>query len=92
MYLTKPILNSNRIFHRFLFWLSGGITPSIERSDMTGHLKTTLFKIAEQLEALSVDLEDKRLFWVQFSLQGESAIASCDYNGNVLHVTHQPLR
>lgn len=68
------------------------MTPSIQRSDMTGQEKTTLVKIAEQLNALSIDTEDKTLFWVQFGLQGESTIASCDYNGNDLHIIDQPLR
>ncbi|KAM3612867.1 uncharacterized protein V6R79_015905 [Siganus canaliculatus] len=68
------------------------MTPSIQRSDMTGQMKTTLIKIAEQLKALSIDREQKRLFWVQFGLLGESAIASCDYSGNVLHIIDQPLR
>lgn len=81
-----------RIFCRFLFWLSGETTPSIQRSDVTGQMKTTLIKIAEQLKALSIDREEKRLFWVQFGLQGESAIASCDYNGNALHIIEQPLQ
>ncbi|KAL6117260.1 egf [Pungitius sinensis] len=77
--------------NRFLFWLSGGMSPSIQRSDVTGQMKTTLIKIAEHLGALSVDREDKRLFWVQFGPQGESAIASCDYNGNGLHIIDRPL-
>lgn len=77
---------------RFLFWVSGGISPSIQRSDVTGQMKMTLIKITEQLRALSIDRADKRLFWVQFGLQGESAIASCDYNGNVLHIMNLPLR
>lgn len=68
------------------------MTPSIQRSDVTGQMKTTLIKISEQLKALSIDREDKRLFWVQFGLHGESAIASCDYNGNVLHIIDQPVR
>ncbi|KAM9849644.1 pro-epidermal growth factor [Aulostomus maculatus] len=78
--------------NRFLFWLSGDTTPSIQRSDVTGQMKTTLMKLAEQLQVLSIDREDKRLFWVQFGLQGESAIASSDYNGNFLHIIDQPLR
>ncbi|TMS17199.1 Pro-epidermal growth factor [Larimichthys crocea] len=68
------------------------MTPSIQRSDTKGQKKTTLIKIAEQLKALSIDREEKRLYWVQFGLQGESAIASCDYNGKVLHIVDQPLR
>ncbi|XP_031722719.1 pro-epidermal growth factor [Anarrhichthys ocellatus] len=90
-HLTQPNSINVDPANRFLFWLSGGITPSIQRSAVTGQMKTTLIKIAEQLEALSIDREDKRLFWVQFGLQGESAIASCDYNGNVLHIVDQPL-
>ncbi|KAM8909337.1 pro-epidermal growth factor isoform 2-T2 [Spinachia spinachia] len=77
--------------NRSLFWLSGGMSPSIQRSDVRGHMKTTLIKIAEHLGALSIDREDKRLFWVQFGPLGESAIASCDYNGNGLHIIDQPL-
>lgn len=59
---------------------------------MTGQMKTTLIKLAEQLEALSIDHKDKRLFWIQFGLQRESAIASCDYKGDGLHIIDQPLR
>lgn len=77
---------------RFLFWLSGGITSSIQRSNLTGHAKTSLIKINGQLKALSIDHKDKRLIWVQFGLQEESAIGSCDYDGKVLHVIDQPLR
>ncbi|KAM9356664.1 pro-epidermal growth factor [Symphorus nematophorus] len=91
-HLTQPSSITVDPTNRFLFWLSGGTTPSIQRSDVTGQMKTTLIKIAEQLEALSIDREEKRLFWVQFGLQGESAIASCDYNGNVLHIIDQPLQ
>lgn len=84
---AKPLSCPN-IFCRFLFWLSG---ETIQRSDVTGHTKTTIIKIAEQLKALSIDREEKRLFWVQFGLQRESAIASCDYNGKALHILDQPL-
>ncbi|CAJ1059042.1 pro-epidermal growth factor [Xyrichtys novacula] len=91
-HLTQPSSITVDPTRRFLFWLSGGGTPSIQRSDLTGHRRTMLIKVAEQLKALTVDQEDKRLFWVQFGLLGESAIASCDYNGNVLHIMDQPLR
>ncbi|XP_008277701.1 pro-epidermal growth factor [Stegastes partitus] len=91
-HLTEPSSINVDPTDRFLFWLSGGMTPSIQRSDVTGQMKITLIKITEQLQALSIDREDKRLFWVQFGLQGESAIGSCNYNGNVLHIMDQPLR
>ncbi|XP_058506572.1 pro-epidermal growth factor [Solea solea] len=77
--------------NRFIFWLSGGTSPSIRRSDATGQVKVTLVKIQEQLKTLTIDRQDGRLFWIQFGLQGESAIASCDYNGNGLQVIDQPL-
>lgn len=59
---------------------------------MTGQTKRTLLKTEERLQALSIDRDERRLFWVQFGLQGESAIASCDYSGKALHIIDQPLR
>uniref|UniRef100_A0A3P8PEI8 EGF-like domain-containing protein n=1 Tax=Astatotilapia calliptera TaxID=8154 RepID=A0A3P8PEI8_ASTCA len=91
-HLTQPNSISVDPSNRFLFWLSGGMSPSIQRSDVTGQMKITLIKITEQLRALSIDRVDKRLFWVQFGPQGESAIASCDYNGNALHTMNLPLQ
>ncbi|XP_074529760.1 pro-epidermal growth factor [Halichoeres trimaculatus] len=91
-HLTQPSSITIDPNSRFLFWLSGGITPSVQRSDLTGQRKTMLIKIREQLKALTIDHKDRRLFWVQFGLQGESAIVSCDYNGNVLHIMDKPLR
>ncbi|XP_035525395.1 pro-epidermal growth factor [Morone saxatilis] len=91
-HLTQPSSLTIDPTNRFLFWLSGGMIPSIQRYDVAGQMKTTLIKMSEQLRALSIDRQEKRLFWVQFGLQGESAIASCDYNGNVLHIIDHPLQ
>uniref|UniRef100_A0A665VMP8 Epidermal growth factor n=1 Tax=Echeneis naucrates TaxID=173247 RepID=A0A665VMP8_ECHNA len=88
-HLTQPSCIVVEPTNRFLFWLSGGITPSIQRANVTGQMKITLIKISEQLKALTIDRQDNRLFWVQFGLQGESAIASCDYNGNALQIIDQ---
>ncbi|XP_019901200.2 pro-epidermal growth factor isoform X2 [Esox lucius] len=90
--LSHPISIAVAPNDRFIFWLSDGITPSIQRSDLTGKMITTVLKIPERLGALAVDRTDKRLFWVQFSPGGESAFGSCDYNGNVIHVIAQPLQ
>uniref|UniRef100_A0AAZ3RHZ6 EGF-like domain-containing protein n=1 Tax=Oncorhynchus tshawytscha TaxID=74940 RepID=A0AAZ3RHZ6_ONCTS len=90
-HLSQPISIAVAPNDRFIFWLSDGITPSIQRSDVAGEMITTVLKIPERLGGLSVDRMDKRLFWVQFSLEGESAIGSCDYNGNVVNVIDQPL-
>lgn len=77
---------------RILFWLSGGKTSEIQRSDLSGQMKTTVVKLEGRAKALSVDREDKRLFWVQFGLRGEWAVASCDYSGNSLHIMDLPLQ
>ncbi|XP_036069941.1 pro-epidermal growth factor [Oryzias melastigma] len=77
---------------RFLFWLSRGMVSSVQRSDEGGRIIRTLLTSAEQLKALTIDRQHRRLFWAQFSLQGESAIASCDYDGKVLHVMDLPLQ
>uniref|UniRef100_A0A8C7TGH5 Epidermal growth factor n=1 Tax=Oncorhynchus mykiss TaxID=8022 RepID=A0A8C7TGH5_ONCMY len=84
-HLSQPISIAVAPNDRFIFWLSDGITPSIQRSDVAGEMITTVLKIQERLGGLSIDRTDKRLFWVQFSLEGESAIGSCDYNGNVVN-------
>lgn len=83
-------VNKFQTVFRFLFWLSGG--SEIQRSDLSGQMKMTVLKLEEQLEALSVDRGDKRLFWVQLGLQGERAVASCDYSGNSLHIMDLPLQ
>ncbi|XP_043983171.1 pro-epidermal growth factor isoform X3 [Gambusia affinis] len=89
-HLSQPSFINVDPTHRFLFWLSGG--SEIQRSDLSGQMKMTVLKLEEQLEALSVDREDKRLFWVQLGLQGERAVASCDYSGNSLHIMDLPLQ
>lgn len=89
---NTPMQNSyENIICRFLFWLSGETTPSIQRSYVTGQKKTTLIKMTERVKGLTIDRQEKRLFWVQFGLQGESAVASCDYHGNTLHILDVPL-
>ncbi|KAM4621919.1 pro-epidermal growth factor [Polymixia lowei] len=90
--LTQPTCISVDPSTRFLFWLSGGMTPSIQRSDVSGEITATLLKTSGQLTALTIDWVDKRLFWVHFDMEEKSAIGSCDYNGNVFNIIDQPLR
>ncbi|XP_035983444.1 pro-epidermal growth factor isoform X3 [Fundulus heteroclitus] len=91
-HLSQPRLINVDPAHRFLFWLCGGRTSGIQRSDLTGQSKVTVVELEEQLGALTIDRRDKRLFWVQFGLRGESAIGSCDYRGNSLHILDLPLQ
>ncbi|XP_078810027.1 pro-epidermal growth factor isoform X3 [Oryzias latipes] len=90
--LTKPSSISVDPTFRFLFWLSFGMVSSVQRSDEGGRIIMTLLTSAEQLKALTIDHQHRRLFWAQFGLQGESAIASCDYSGKVLHIMDLPLQ
>lgn len=71
-------------FSRYIFWLSDGLTPSIQRSDMTGGKKAAVLKGADRLKALALDHRDRRLFWVQQSLRGHTAMGSCNYDGNII--------
>ncbi|XP_033829603.2 pro-epidermal growth factor [Periophthalmus magnuspinnatus] len=91
-HLTQPASIAVDPTKRFLFWLSGETSSSIQRANLTGHMKTTLIKINGQLKVLSVDHKDKRLFWVQFGPDEQSAIGSCDYSGKVIHITDHQLR
>lgn len=89
---SNSTLTQNPCFCRFLFWLSTGTSSSIQRSDITGRMKTTLIKTDQDLKALTIDRAGRRLFWVQFGSLGESAIASSDYSGHGLHIKEQPLQ
>ncbi|KAM8848876.1 pro-epidermal growth factor isoform 1-T1 [Synchiropus picturatus] len=90
-HLTRPtsiVIDANR---SFLFWLSGGLSASIQRSDLKGQKRIILKKMAAELKTLCIDREDQRLFWVQVDLQGQGSIVSSDYSGRALHITdHLP--
>ncbi|KAM9795146.1 LOW QUALITY PROTEIN: pro-epidermal growth factor [Neosynchiropus ocellatus] len=91
-HLTRPtsvVIDANK---SFLFWLSGGLSPSVQRSDMNGQKRVILKKTAGELTALSIDREDQRLFWVQVDLQGQGSIVSSDYSGHALHIAGHPPR
>ncbi|KAJ8367595.1 hypothetical protein AAFF_G00314450 [Aldrovandia affinis] len=75
---------------RFIFWVSHGISPSIQRSNLDGEMTSTVLKTSDRLTTLSLDFSDKRLFWVQFGLEHRGAIGSCDYNGNIINIIKQP--
>lgn len=80
------------ISSRFIFWLSDGVIPSIQRADINGEMDTTVLKIPDQLETLSIDYSDRRLFWIQQGSENHRAIGSCDYNGNIINVFNQALQ
>ncbi|XP_030650137.1 pro-epidermal growth factor [Chanos chanos] len=91
-HLTQP---SNMVIdpnERFLFWLSGGVTQSIQRFDVGSEKGAAVLKVPDRLKALSIDHRDKRLFWLQRSRGKLPALGSCDYNGNVINIISQSLR
>ncbi|TRY89044.1 hypothetical protein DNTS_022162, partial [Danionella cerebrum] len=73
----------------YIFWLSQGTSTSIQRSDLTGERIRTLLKVVDELKALTVDHRDSRLFWVQQGLEGQTAMGSCNYDGNIINVFNQ---
>ncbi|MGH0152681.1 UNVERIFIED_CONTAM: hypothetical protein FKN15_024634 [Acipenser sinensis] len=74
---------------RFIFWISDGLVPSINRANVDGEKVITVLSTTEKVKTLSLDFIDKRLFWVQYGADDESAIGSCDYNGDAVHIMKQ---
>nr|XP_015200772.1 PREDICTED: pro-epidermal growth factor isoform X1 [Lepisosteus oculatus] len=74
-----------------IFWISDGSMPSIHRANLEGEMTTTVLKTTHRLITISLDIVDKRLFWVQFSSEDGSVVGSCDYNGNFIHILKQTL-
>ncbi|XP_036406633.1 pro-epidermal growth factor [Megalops cyprinoides] len=76
--------------HRFIFWVSDGTMPSIQQSTLEGEMTSTILRTSLRLGTLSLDISDRRLFWIQFGLEHSGTIGSCDYNGNVINIINQP--
>ncbi|MBN3319878.1 EGF factor, partial [Atractosteus spatula] len=77
--------------NRMIFWISDGSMPSIHRANLEGEMTTTVLKTTHRLITISLDIVDKRLFWVQFSSEDGSVVGSCDYNGNFIHILKQTM-
>lgn len=59
---------------------------SLQRADLSGVEVKILVETAEKITAMSLDVLDKRLFWVQYDREGSnSRICSCDYDGGSVH-------
>ncbi|KAL4641632.1 pro-epidermal growth factor [Arapaima gigas] len=76
---------------RFIFWVSDNVVPSIQRTNLDGKTTMTTLKTADRIGSLAMDFADKRLFWVQLSLDGKTAVGSCDYDGNTVNIIRQVL-
>ena len=75
----------NVFAHRFVFW-SSEVAGSLHRADLNGAEVKILLETSEKITAMSLDVLDKRLFWIQYNREGRiSRICSCDYNGGSVH-------
>lgn len=71
--------------HRFIFW-SSEVAGSLHRADLNGVGVKMLLETSEKITAMSLDVLDKRLFWIQHNREGSNShICSCDYNGGSVH-------
>ncbi|KAK3536147.1 hypothetical protein QTP70_031314 [Hemibagrus guttatus] len=76
----------------YVFWLSAGMMSSIQRSDLTGGLITTVLKTSDRLLCLVSDAVERKLFWIlQHGANELSSLGSCDYNGNSVNIINQRL-
>ncbi|MBN3299037.1 EGF factor, partial [Amia calva] len=75
---------------KFIFWISDG--RMVHQANLEGEMTTTVFKTTSKLQTLTLDVFDKRLFWVQSSSEDKSTIGSCDYNGNFIQTMKPSLQ
>lgn len=77
---------------RFIFW-SSEVAGSLYRADLDGVEVKSLLETSEKIIAVSLDVLDKRLFWIQYSREGSnSLICSCDYDGGSVRVSKHPTQ
>ena len=72
-------------FCRYMFWISRGFQPRIERATLSGDSKTTLVSFSfswwssNRPNGITLDFSQNRLYWVD---TGTGRIESVDFNGN----------
>ncbi|NXF04192.1 EGF factor, partial [Smithornis capensis] len=78
---------------RLLFWSSDGTVSSIHRVSLSGRDTINVLRTAEKIKAISLDLVDKRLYWIQHDHWKEiSHIGSCDYDGGAVRLLKNSVR
>ncbi|MXQ81573.1 hypothetical protein E5288_WYG011917 [Bos mutus] len=66
---------------------------SLHRADLGGMEVKLLLETSEKIAALSLDMLDKRLFWIQYHRGGgDPHICSCDYDGGSVLFSKYSLR
>uniref|UniRef100_A0A8B9D692 Pro-epidermal growth factor n=1 Tax=Anser cygnoides TaxID=8845 RepID=A0A8B9D692_ANSCY len=70
-----------------LFWSSDSTVSSIYRASLNGNDVRNILRTTEKIKAISLDLVDIRLYWIQHDHGKEiSHIGSCDYDGGAVHL------
>ncbi|NXC12608.1 EGF factor, partial [Corythaeola cristata] len=78
---------------RLLFWSSDGTVSSIHRVSLSGSDVRNVLRTTEKIKAISLDLVDTRLYWIQHDHEKEiSHIGSCDYDGRASHLLKNSVR
>ncbi|KAM6071567.1 pro-epidermal growth factor isoform 2-T2 [Theristicus caerulescens] len=78
---------------RLLFWSSDGTVSSIHRVSLSGSDVRNVLRTTEKIKAISLDLVDTRLYWIQHDHGKEiSHIGSCNYDGGAVHLLKNSVR
>ncbi|XP_069782270.1 pro-epidermal growth factor isoform X2 [Narcine bancroftii] len=76
----------------YIFWASEGSVPRIHRANLNATRDIPIVKTKTTVKSLTVDLVDKRLFWVQsHAVNTSSSIRSCDYTGGSAQIIKQSI-
>ncbi|NXP02498.1 EGF factor, partial [Thinocorus orbignyianus] len=78
---------------RLLFWSSDGTVSSIHRVSLSGSGVRNVLRTTEKIKAISLDLVDRKLYWIQHDHGKEiSHIGSCDYDGRTVRLLKTSVR
>ncbi|KAM6301245.1 pro-epidermal growth factor [Aegotheles albertisi] len=78
---------------RLLFWSSDGTVSSIHRVSLSGSEVRNVLRTTEKIKAISLDLVDTRLYWIQHDHRKEvSHIGTCDYDGRAVRLLKNSAR
>ncbi|NXI92150.1 EGF factor, partial [Psophia crepitans] len=78
---------------RLLFWSSDGTVSSIHRMSLSGSDVRNVLRTTEKIKAISLDLVDRRLYWIQHDHRKEiSHIGSSDYYGRAVRLLKNSVR
>ncbi|NWR72546.1 EGF factor, partial [Centropus unirufus] len=78
---------------RLLFWSSDGTVSSIHSMSLSGSGVRNVLRTTEKIKAISLDLVDSRLYWIQHDRRKDiSHIGSCNYDGGAVRFLKNSAR